>query len=304
MNIKRQVSQHIQQALQLIGHKCEPDKFKKLYPFTTENLKGYLPQFNGVSSVLTVAASGDHALNCVLLGATHITLFDINPLSYYMVELKKTAITYLNYADFIAYFLGEHLMDYYLFNKFSAYLKADVKSFWLQLYHYFNNDGNALGHSDLFNQRRYARETILGVNMYLHVTEYVKVQKLVRNVTFTFYKTSVTDLPKFRFGNLDLILLSNIADYLGAIYTKNSLSRYKALIDQLSLCLNPHGKLVYAYLYLAGEGRPHSVIDDLEKVNSVFKPLNTLLFNSIINKTKQDAVLIHKKEKGALPYGK
>ena len=54
--------------------------FQKVYPFTTEDISGYLTQIDVENKkVLTVGSSGDQALNSLLLGAKSATAVDIDP---------------------------------------------------------------------------------------------------------------------------------------------------------------------------------------------------------------------------------
>lgn len=55
------------------------NSFQKIYPFTTENIAGYITQLDIKNkSVLTVGSSSDQVFNCLLLEAKEVTLFDIN----------------------------------------------------------------------------------------------------------------------------------------------------------------------------------------------------------------------------------
>lgn len=67
--------------------------FQKVYPFTTENIAGYFPILKLENkSVLTVGSSADQALNALLLGASRVVLYDINPNTYEYLKLKKEMI--------------------------------------------------------------------------------------------------------------------------------------------------------------------------------------------------------------------
>ena len=67
--------------------------FKNVYPFTTENIAGYIERLDlKDKSVLTVGSSGDQAFNALLLGANRIVLYDINPNTYEFLKLKKDLI--------------------------------------------------------------------------------------------------------------------------------------------------------------------------------------------------------------------
>ena len=55
-------------------------EFSKIYPFTTENISGYINYFDFQNkSLLTVGSSFDQVLNAYMCGVRDITLYDINP---------------------------------------------------------------------------------------------------------------------------------------------------------------------------------------------------------------------------------
>lgn len=81
-------------------------KYGKIYLNTTENIKGILEGMNLKDrKVLSVAGSGDQALNAYFLGAEVVTLFDINPLAFAQAELKFTAAQKLDYEEFYKFSL-------------------------------------------------------------------------------------------------------------------------------------------------------------------------------------------------------
>src|SRR5574344_2777305 len=55
-------------------------------------------------NVLTVTGSGDQILYSILLGARNVDNFDINFLSYYMLELKLAAIKVLDVKEYLNFF--------------------------------------------------------------------------------------------------------------------------------------------------------------------------------------------------------
>ena len=95
-----------------------------LYPFTNENIKGYYSKINFKNkNVLTVTASGDHALNALLLGANCVETFDSNPLAKYYSELKIAGIKTLSLEEFILFFYNKSFKtNKYFFDK-DIYIK-------------------------------------------------------------------------------------------------------------------------------------------------------------------------------------
>lgn len=64
--------------------------FGRIYPFTTENIAGYINLFNlDNKSLLTVGSSGDQVINASLFNCQDQTVIDINPFTRYYFYLKK-----------------------------------------------------------------------------------------------------------------------------------------------------------------------------------------------------------------------
>ena len=74
----------------------------KVYPFTTENLSGYMHDLNIKGKrVLTITSSGDHILNSFFYEAGEVVGFDINHLASLFAELKINAMQKLTFERFI-----------------------------------------------------------------------------------------------------------------------------------------------------------------------------------------------------------
>ncbi len=80
-----------------------------VYLFTNENISGYLKKLHDLNGarVLSVAASGDHAFEAVMQGATHVDTFDINSYQHHVLELKAHMIRALPYEDFMDFFFDK-----------------------------------------------------------------------------------------------------------------------------------------------------------------------------------------------------
>lgn len=76
--------------------------FEEIFPFTTENIVGYIDCFDlEDKTLLTVGSSGDQVINAVLKGAREVTLLDINPCAKYYYYLKEAGILELTYQNLI-----------------------------------------------------------------------------------------------------------------------------------------------------------------------------------------------------------
>ena len=124
-------------------------EFGQIYPFTTENIAGYIDCFDlQDKSLLTVGSSGDQIINAALKGTKNITLLDINPYAKYYYYLKASGILELSLTEFNEFFrYNDHpkVFKYNkkVFNKDSyKKLKSTLKSlnkdsylFWDELYY-------------------------------------------------------------------------------------------------------------------------------------------------------------------------
>ena len=55
-----------------------------IYKFTTENISGYIKEFNLKNrSLLTVGSSGDQAINANFYGCNYVTVVDLNRYTKY-----------------------------------------------------------------------------------------------------------------------------------------------------------------------------------------------------------------------------
>ncbi|MDE6583607.1 MAG: DUF3419 family protein, partial [Clostridia bacterium] len=107
----------------------------KFYTSTNENLNYYeqLTSFKG-KDVLVPTASGDHALNAILLGAKSVETFDINSIAKYHFDLKLTAIKHLTRTEFLKFYSFHNLLDKDIYNKFRTNLQDETKYFFDEIY--------------------------------------------------------------------------------------------------------------------------------------------------------------------------
>lgn len=88
----------IEKAKKQVSNPNYDETFNKIYPGTTENIKGYIDFFDLKNkSLLTVGSSSDQVLNACFNGCYDITLIDINPFTKEFFHLKKAAIERLDY---------------------------------------------------------------------------------------------------------------------------------------------------------------------------------------------------------------
>ena len=279
-----------------------------LYLFTNENISGFYKKldFNN-KSVLTVTSSGDHALNAYLHGAKTVSSFDINPLAKYLSELKISAIKSLTREEFILFFnkkLNSLKPSKYFFSKDIYFdklrnnLSGDCVEFWDYLFENYSNV--KIKNSYLFTEDKLPLECILKVNDYLSDDKnYYKLRYILKNKDITYYDIDIKELSKIS-NNFDLIILSNIANYLDLIYKKEHLKNFKELITNLKTNNN---QIVINYFY------DYSLLmfnDDFTEYNKYFDIDNYdyIVFDSASNNKKlifkkydNDVILVSKNKK-------
>ena len=88
----------IQLASKVIEGYYTGSMFNSIYPFTTENISGYIDEFDlKDKSLLTVGSSGDQVINAYFYGCNDVTLMDVNILTRYYISLLRKNIKYMIY---------------------------------------------------------------------------------------------------------------------------------------------------------------------------------------------------------------
>lgn len=278
--------------------------YSKVYNMTTENISGFLNKYDlKGKKVLTVAGSGDQRLNSYLMGASDVTCFDVNDVCELHLKLKDAAIRELSLEDFIKFFgiitnkNEKHLLDESIFNKFKHSLDLDAAMFYD---HVLNNCSRSPGkcvYYDFDDRLKDMKE----FNSYLNEKEYNKLKDIISDKKVDFINVNVANLPEILDGEkFDMILLSNISDYIHTIYPLDHLKKYRELIDKLIDNLNLYGVLQVGYIY----SRYHkgAYISDFcfnEKRNKVFTldVFHSVMVNSFYNDGTYDKVITYQKLK-------
>lgn len=225
-------------------------RFSKVYLMTTENIKGFLEQYDLTNKdILTVAGSGDQMLNAYLMGARNVTCFDINPLAFYQVKLKKAAVCTLSYEEFVAFFFQEYgkFLDINLFDKISKELDSETTHFFENLYYKYDP-------KEIFKKIYYhftpKFEKMVRLNTYLEKENYQKLASILKEKEITFIESDVTKLREHLKNEFFyMILLSNINDSIEDIWSSDSLKNYKRLIHSFSKNLVLDGTIQVGYIY-------------------------------------------------------
>lgn len=230
-----------------------------VYPFTTENIAGYLDKINlAGKSVLTVAGSGDQAVNAFAAGAADVTCFDLNYLSRHMMELKFVLLQALNFEDYKRFLMaGTETFGKAIYDGIKICLPVSSRSFWDSAYNAFGGEGALLRQSFLFKDNqdpRTAQEkasNALKNNTYLaSPSAYRHAQQACRNQKVRFIQADVRELSSRLDRNFDVILLSNLSDYAHHMFPQNCLPEYRgAVMEPLAAKLTQGGTLAFGYVY-------------------------------------------------------
>lgn len=272
-------------------------KFSRLYLTTTENIKDFLIQFDLFDKdVLTVAGSGDQMLNAYLMGAKNVTCFDINPLAYYQINLKKAAVCGLKIHEFIDFFFAQNdsFLDYSLFDKFSSYLDDKSLVFWDYIYSkYGNKYFDSIYYRfnpDLDNMKR--------MNAYLEEENYEKLAYILKNKDISFIESNVSTLSNNLDNNYyDLILLSNISESIHNIWDRNYLEQFKNVIYSLANFLNQYGYIQVGYIYDYYNQINCNLFGIKSERQKVFTTdiFHTSFVDSFIHKDNKDGIITYQK---------
>lgn len=256
-----------------------------IYSFTTENIAGYFEYLDFTNkNVLTVAASGDHIINAFYKGAKEVYGFDINYLALIFTELKLVALQNLNYKEFLGFFMindkndiekNRNVLDYKVYiNKLRKGLSKSVAENWDMLYENFNNNGYELRNSYIFNNKYDSNKLKIDSNIYLKNERiYYMTREKIKEKEIHLINCSYQNLDiLINVKRYDIILMSNISDYIKEIYEKdkNYLERYiKELEEKMK---NKGNKIICAYIYDINNSH-RSQIDNVKLRKNIFKKI-------------------------------
>lgn len=152
--------------------------FQDIYPFTTESISGYITKMNIENKkVLTLGSSCDQALNSLLLGASDVTIFDINEKIKYFYELKKQLILSSSRNELVSKVLENKQFSY----SEDIFSKSQLENMNL----YLQNDDN-----------------------------YNKLKKILETKNINFITGNIFDIDKSLKEKYDRVILSNVLQYI------------------------------------------------------------------------------------------
>ena len=286
--------------------------FYKIYPFTTENIDGYMDYFDvSGKSILTVGSSGDQVINNAIRGAGAQTVIDICPNTKLYFYLKKAGLLELSYQEFMQFFrfknypmlfkTNDDVFSQELFLKMKDRLQeldSEVYYFWDNLFSLFPAD---LIRRRLFVGDEYQNKVLKIIDSYLSDEEcYDMAKSVISSVEPEFVIHDLTDfgpLPE-DLENYDFINLSN----LGTWWERNTTKR---VVDKLVPYLNPDGNILICYLYDTLETTPYErgmkPIYNIPDTKEVFSEYALSFYPFLwiegikCNNDDQDSVMVYQK---------
>lgn len=283
----------------------------QIYSFTTENIAGYFPYLNLKNKdILTVSASGDHIINAFYKGAKSVIGFDINYLALIFTELKLVALQNLKYEEFLQFFMineenninkNRKALDYLVYkDKLRIYLTDNAIQYWDMMYKNFNNNGYELRNSHIFNNKYDNNHVKLNSNLYLKSeADYNLAKEKIKQKEIILISSNYKDINKLGLSNIincDIVLMSNISDYIKNIYNMkaNYLEEYVKDITKIFKIEN--NEIVCAYLYDVQNTKFRSEIDNPIFRRNLFDKLKIKYlereFKSVINNCIDSVIII------------
>lgn len=253
--------------------------FNQIYPYTTENIAGYVDMFDYKNkTTLTVGSSADQVISMGLKGALQVDVIDVCPYTKFYFYLKKTAIMTLDYDTFLDFFCykdypnllcrnNERVFNKETFDKIKIALRLlDYESFlfWDELFDLYDP---IIIRNRLFSGDEDKLMVIINMVPYLKdKNSYREAKKGISKIVPNFINS---DIFKHNFDKCyDNVILSNICTY-------NKATELKKLMDKVDNYLNKDAKVLFAYLYQTKRNTVYNSdwaeIYDLEKTFSVLQ---------------------------------
>ena len=273
--------------------------FQKIYPFTTENIAGFIELFNlEGKSLFTIGSSGDQAINAALKGCRDITVLDVCPFTKEYYELKKSAILTLSREEFLDFFCyvglkrNKEVFSKNGWEKVEEALKEESSyDFWKS----FTKEELVSIRKSLFQRDEEERRIITQINPYLQSDEnYLETRKRIEGVNISFLEGDISHLKPTK--KYDVILLSNLFDFILKFQSKR-------IIESMINSLNEDGLIQLYYLYeTSKKGLDSDYITDPSRVFLFFpEDIHFLYFDAVShlekNSNYEDAIVYYQKKK-------
>ncbi len=283
--------------------------FQLIYPFTTENIAGYINNFNlSNGTLLTVGSSGDQIINGSLFNCRDIVFLDICPYAKFYIYLKLSCLLELDKNELLHFLCYKYktfrdnnsAFNNDIYKKIKATLRLlDYESYliWDELFSTFQGL-NVRKELFYFDENRV--DVIIGCNPYLQSDiAYEEAREKIKKTKLEFITGDVFKMEIDR--QFDSIWLSNIGTYIYRHFLK-------IMVDKMSKNLNDNGLLLISYLYKTVKNTPYrqdyNPIYNLERTFEILREYNPELLSFIgvdgikfKDRTINDSLLIYTKSK-------
>lgn len=227
-------------------------QYTKSYFRTNENIQGYLNDLDyNKNRALSILASGDHVFNLIHQGVNVIDTFDINALAYYTFYLRRAlmlAFDFYKVQEQEEKFLSVtssiwNIRDLLLFIK--PFMPEDVYLYFEELANFNEFLAENTGEKNLFPYLYRGKNNSHFSNFYNYSEEdYKRVQEDLRSAVVTFRQGDVLSLLPTLTEKYDIILLSNILEYVCSIFSGLDKDKYGAVIKEFQPYLEKDGVLL------------------------------------------------------------
>lgn len=285
--------------------------FQLLYPFTTENIAGYINNFNlSKGTLLTVGSSGDQIINGSLFDCQDMVCLDLCPYTKFYIYLKISCLLELEKNEFLTFLCYKDYPKTFKDNKLSFYndiykkIKSTLRLLDYESYLFWDELFSTFRGLDIRKELFYFDENKVNVivesNPYLQSNmAYDEARKKITKVKLEIVTGDIFKAKIDRY--FDSIWLSNIGTYLSRHFLK-------IMIDKISKNLNDNGILLISYLYKTVRNTQYqqdwNPIYNLEKTFEIlheyspelisFVGVDGIKFN---DKNIHDSILVYKKSR-------
>ncbi len=285
--------------------------FQLLYPFATENISGYINNFNlSNGTLLTVGSSGDQVINGSLFGCRDIVCLDICPYAKFYIYLKISCLLELDKSEFLRFLCYRDYPKTFKYNELAfnndVYKKIkstlrllDYESYliWDEL---FSNFRGLAIRKELFYLDEDKVNVIVKSLPYLQSD--IAYNEARRKIMKTRLEIITGDILKTEIDRqFYSIWLSNIGKYL-------PIHSLKIMVDKVSKNLNDNGILLISYLYKTVRDTKYqqdwSPIYNLDKTFEILQEYNPDLIPFIgmegirfNDNTINDSIIVYRKGK-------
>ena len=202
-------------------------RHSEIYLTSNEVMIGIQEYLNDREKILSVIASGDQILNCILGGTKLVDAFDISIFPKYFLFLKIAAVKALTQEEYIKFFFGsigpEEIYNE-MYDRIREHLDDENREFWDSLFDFY--DWYDIIHSSLFSTEPFSTSHAVENNTYLQGNNYRLLRKVIDEVKIRTEQGNILEIhDKFK-GRYDLVYLSNIIYYVEKGKYKDLLSKF------------------------------------------------------------------------------